>query len=34
VEKAREMLAASGRKIISANGLTDAAKKIVAAIGV
>jgi succinyl-CoA synthetase beta subunit len=32
VEKAREMLAASGRKIISANGLTDAAKKIVAAI--
>jgi succinyl-CoA synthetase beta subunit len=33
VEKAREMLAASGRKIISANGLTDAAKKIVAAIG-
>jgi len=33
VEKARDMLAASGRKIISANGLTDAAKKIVAAIG-
>jgi succinyl-CoA synthetase beta subunit len=32
VEKAREMLASSGRKIISANGLTDAAKKIVAAI--
>jgi succinyl-CoA synthetase beta subunit len=31
VEKAREMLAASGRNIISANGLTDAAKKIVAA---
>jgi succinyl-CoA synthetase beta subunit len=33
VEKARDMLAASGRKIISANGLTDSAKKIVAAIG-
>jgi succinyl-CoA synthetase beta subunit len=33
VEKAREMLAASGRPIISANGLTDAAKKVVAAIG-
>jgi succinyl-CoA synthetase beta subunit len=33
VEKAREMLAGSGRAIISANGLTDAAKKIVAAIG-
>jgi succinyl-CoA synthetase beta subunit len=33
VEKARDMLAASGRKIVSANGLTDAAKKIVAAIG-
>ena len=32
VEKAREMLAHSGRDIISANGLTDAAKKIVAAI--
>jgi succinyl-CoA synthetase beta subunit len=32
VEKAREMLTASGRPIISANGLTDAAKKIVAAI--
>src|SRR5258708_25989252 len=33
VEKARNMLAASGRPIISANGLTDAAKKVVAAIG-
>lgn len=33
VERAREMLASSGRAIISANGLTDAAKKIVAAIG-
>lgn len=33
VEKAREMLAASGRPIISASALTDAAKKIVAAIG-
>jgi succinyl-CoA synthetase beta subunit len=33
VEKAREMLAASGRPIISANGLTDAARKVVAAIG-
>src|SRR5579872_6423222 len=33
VEKAREMLSSSGRPIISANGLTDAAKKIVAAIG-
>jgi len=33
VEKAREMLAGSGRAIISAKGLTDAAKKIVAAIG-
>jgi succinyl-CoA synthetase beta subunit len=32
VEKARDMLAHSGRPIISANGLTDAAKKIVAAI--
>jgi len=33
VERARDMLAGSGRAIISANGLTDAAKKIVAAIG-
>ncbi|MGQ0635922.1 MAG: ADP-forming succinate--CoA ligase subunit beta [Planctomycetaceae bacterium] len=33
VEKAREMLAQSGRPIISANGLTDAAKKVVAAAG-
>ncbi len=33
VEKAREMLSGSGRPIIAANGLTDAAKKIVAAIG-
>jgi succinyl-CoA synthetase beta subunit len=33
VEKAREMLTASGRPIISASALTDAAKKIVAAIG-
>ncbi|MFN0052479.1 MAG: ADP-forming succinate--CoA ligase subunit beta [Planctomycetales bacterium] len=32
VELARDMLAKSGRNIISANGLTDAAKKIVAAI--
>ncbi|MBS0261276.1 MAG: ADP-forming succinate--CoA ligase subunit beta [Planctomycetes bacterium] len=32
VEKARDMLANSGRPIIAANGLTDAAKKIVAAI--
>lgn len=32
VEQARKMLAASGRDIISANGLTDAAKKVVAAI--
>ncbi|HLJ12463.1 MAG TPA: ADP-forming succinate--CoA ligase subunit beta [Planctomycetaceae bacterium] len=32
VEKAREMLAASGRNIISAGALTDAAKKVVAAI--
>jgi succinyl-CoA synthetase beta subunit len=32
VEKAREMLAQSGRDIISANGLTDAAKKVVSAI--
>jgi len=33
VEKAREMLSSSGRPIISASALTDAAKKIVAAIG-
>jgi succinyl-CoA synthetase beta subunit len=32
VEQARTMLSASGRPIISANGLTDAAKKVVAAI--
>ena len=33
VEKAREMLAASGRDIISAADLTDAAKKVVATLG-
>ena len=32
VEKAREMLANSGRDIISANGLTDAAQKVVATL--
>jgi succinyl-CoA synthetase beta subunit len=32
VELAREMLAKSGRAIISANDLTDAAKKVVAAL--
>jgi succinyl-CoA synthetase beta subunit len=33
VQKAREMLAASGKKIVSATDLTDAAKKIVATLG-
>jgi succinyl-CoA synthetase beta subunit len=33
VEKARDMLAASGRNIIAASDLTDAARKVVAAIG-
>jgi succinyl-CoA synthetase beta subunit len=33
VEQARDMLAKSGRNIISATGLTDAAQKIVAAAG-
>ena len=32
VELAREMLAKSGRPIISANDLTDAAKKVVASL--
>ncbi|HUG19519.1 MAG TPA: succinate--CoA ligase subunit beta, partial [Planctomycetaceae bacterium] len=33
VEKAREMLAASGRDIIAATDLTDAARKVVATLG-
>jgi succinyl-CoA synthetase beta subunit len=33
VEKARKMLADSGKKIISANDLTDAAKKVVGTLG-
>jgi len=33
VQKAREMLAESGKKIVSATDLTDAAKKIVATLG-
>jgi succinyl-CoA synthetase beta subunit len=33
VDKARKMLAESGRKIISASDLTDAAKKVVATLG-
>ena len=33
VEKAREMLASSGRDIITATDLTDAAKKVVATLG-
>jgi succinyl-CoA synthetase beta subunit len=33
VEKGRELLAKSGLKIIPAEGLTDAAKKVVAAAG-
>ena len=34
VEKAREMLNDSGKKIIPATDLTDAAKKVVATLGV
>ena len=33
VEKARKMLADSGKKIIAASDLTDAAKKVVATLG-
>jgi succinyl-CoA synthetase beta subunit len=33
VEKARTMLADSGKKIIAASDLTDAAKKVVATLG-